>query len=238
MSYPFITANGDGNATAAFVSATQSSGLNITTLGAIAQLQLAVANLMLGEPPTGIVPAANVTAGTFGAGAFTFQGALAIGGALTGVTTLNMSGALTAGAISGTTVASSGQGRFNGASSIAGLGLSAAGPIYQETGAVGTNAFVMNSPGTGYGGLGVVGTNSWALGYTAAIGTGITAALTWTSAGAVTVASTLAVTGGFGCNGATPQTKTTLNAASTDLASVIALCNQIRTTIIANGQSQ
>lgn len=60
----------------------------------------------------------------------------------------------------------------------------------------------------------------------------------FTVTGAATFSSTLAVTGGFGCNGATPQAKTTLNAASTDLASVIALCNQIRTTIIANGQSQ
>ncbi len=92
MAYPFITANGDGNATAAFVSATQSSGLNITSLGAIAQLQLAVANLMLGEPPTGLVPAANVTAGTFGAGAFTFQGALTAGAA--SFTTLAASGAV------------------------------------------------------------------------------------------------------------------------------------------------
>ena len=40
---------------------------------------------------------------------------------------------------------------------------------------------------------------------------------------------------GFACNNATPQGAYTLNAASTDLASVVALCNQIRTALINNG---
>ena len=40
---------------------------------------------------------------------------------------------------------------------------------------------------------------------------------------------------GFGCNGATPQGAYTLNAASTDLPTVVALCNQIRTALINNG---
>ena len=39
----------------------------------------------------------------------------------------------------------------------------------------------------------------------------------------------------FACNNATPQGAYTLNAASTDLASVVALCNQIRTALINNG---
>ena len=39
----------------------------------------------------------------------------------------------------------------------------------------------------------------------------------------------------FGCNGNTPQSKYTLNAASTDLSTVVALCNQIRTALINNG---
>ena len=39
----------------------------------------------------------------------------------------------------------------------------------------------------------------------------------------------------FGCNNATPQSAYTLNAASTDLPSVVALCNQIRTALINNG---
>lgn len=50
--------------------------------------------------------------------------------------------------------------------------------------------------------------------------------------------TTLAASGAFGCNGSTPQTKATFNAASTDLASVIALCNQIRAALIANGIGQ
>lgn len=41
--------------------------------------------------------------------------------------------------------------------------------------------------------------------------------------------------GAFGCNGATPQGKYTVNAASSDLATVIALTNQIRTALINNG---
>lgn len=44
--------------------------------------------------------------------------------------------------------------------------------------------------------------------------------------------------GKFGCNGATPQAKATLNAASTDLATVVSLCNQIRTLLINNGMAQ
>ena len=40
---------------------------------------------------------------------------------------------------------------------------------------------------------------------------------------------------GFACNNATPQSAYTLNAASTDLPSVVALCNQIRTALINNG---
>jgi hypothetical protein len=52
---------------------------------------------------------------------------------------------------------------------------------------------------------------------------------------------TLDVTGnlrcstGFGCNGKTPQTAYAVNAASTDLATVVALCNQLRGALIANG---
>lgn len=39
----------------------------------------------------------------------------------------------------------------------------------------------------------------------------------------------------FSCNNATPQSAYTLNAASTDLTTVVALCNQIRTALINNG---
>lgn len=51
----------------------------------------------------------------------------------------------------------------------------------------------------------------------------------------------LAVTGsitastGFGCNSKTAQTAVTVNAASTDLATVVALCNQLRAALVANG---
>ena len=54
--------------------------------------------------------------------------------------------------------------------------------------------------------------------------------------GTITVtAASFGTSGKFGCNGATPPTRTTLNAASTDLTTVIALCNQIRTALQNNG---
>lgn len=47
--------------------------------------------------------------------------------------------------------------------------------------------------------------------------------------------NSLVCTNGFGCNGTAAQTEVTVDSASTDLPSVIALCNQIRTALIANG---
>lgn len=39
----------------------------------------------------------------------------------------------------------------------------------------------------------------------------------------------------FSCNGKAPQGSATVNAAATDLGSVITLCNQLRAALIANG---
>lgn len=50
----------------------------------------------VGTLASGAVPASLVTAGTFGSGSYTFPGALAMTGALTGVTTLTTSGAINA----------------------------------------------------------------------------------------------------------------------------------------------
>jgi hypothetical protein len=47
--------------------------------------------------------------------------------------------------------------------------------------------------------------------------------------------TSLTASSGFGCNGKTAQTPAAVNAAATDLASVIALCNQLRAALIANG---
>lgn len=44
--------------------------------------------------------------------------------------------------------------------------------------------------------------------------------------------------GEFGCNGATPRAKATVNAACSDLATAVALLNQIRTALINNGICQ
>jgi hypothetical protein len=56
----------------------------------------------------------------------------------------------------------------------------------------------------------------------------------WTSTGLIVTGSTTTSTG-FGCNGKTAQTAYTVNAASTDLSTVVALCNQLRTALINNG---
>ncbi len=73
------------------------------------------------------VAAGDVTSGTFGSftgdvGTYTFPAGINAGGALSGVTTLNMSGALTAGAISGTTIATSGNGAVYGTPLVASTG--------------------------------------------------------------------------------------------------------------------
>ena len=56
-----------------------------------------------------------------------------------------------------------------------------------------------------------------------------------TNAGHLETTGALQVATGFGCNSKTPQTAVAVNAASTDLASVVALCNQLRAALIANG---
>jgi hypothetical protein len=49
------------------------------------------------------------------------------------------------------------------------------------------------------------------------------------------ISGALQATQGFGVNGASPQAAAAVNAASVDLATVIALCNQLRAALIANG---
>jgi len=49
------------------------------------------------------------------------------------------------------------------------------------------------------------------------------------------VTGTGSFTGAFGANGNAAQGKYTVNAASTDLATVVALCNQLRAALVANG---
>ncbi len=48
-------------------------------------------------------------------------------------------------------------------------------------------------------------------------------------------ANSLVATNGFGCNGTTAQTEVTVNSACTDLATAVALVNQLRVALIANG---
>ena len=75
---PATTTTGTGVVTAL--------GVNVGTAGAFV-----VNGGALGTPSSGAVAASLITAGTFGAGAYTFPGALAITGALTGVTALTAS---------------------------------------------------------------------------------------------------------------------------------------------------
>ena len=53
--------------------------------------------------------------------------------------------------------------------------------------------------------------------------------------GALSSTGTIAGTGGFGCNGSSPQTPFSLGAAATDLPTAIALANKLRTMAINNG---
>lgn len=79
---PATTTTGTGVVTAL--------GVNVGTAGAFV-----VNGGALGTPSSGAVAASLITAGTFGAGAYTFPGALAITGAFTGATTGAFSGQVT-----------------------------------------------------------------------------------------------------------------------------------------------
>lgn len=57
----------------------------------------------------------------------------------------------------------------------------------------------------------------------------------YSAGGANYFAGSLQTNAGFGCNTKSPQASYSVNAASSDLATVIALCNQLRAALIANG---
>lgn len=85
MAFPTVTASTEGNAQAAFQSACNAAGLQLGSLNAVSQLQLALANLLDYDPTTQDVPAGNIVPGTFAAntasptGAFIFTGNLTVG---------------------------------------------------------------------------------------------------------------------------------------------------------------
>lgn len=72
MTFPAVTSTSDGDISAAFVSAAQAAGIKVTNLSGLSQLQLVAANLLQAFPATVTVPASQVSAGTFGAGDYTF----------------------------------------------------------------------------------------------------------------------------------------------------------------------
>lgn len=99
-----LSATNDAAAGAQFQATVQSFGVDVSHLGQVAQLQLAVAELYVDTPP-GSVAAADVASGTFGAnipdtGEYKFPGVLSVLGA-----TLNLSTAGAAFEFTGTTVA-------------------------------------------------------------------------------------------------------------------------------------
>jgi len=190
----------------------------------------------IGTLVAGAVPASLVTAGTFGAGTYTFPGALAITGALTGVTTLTSTGLLAV------TVASGYAGTFMGGN--VGIGTTGPGAKLSVLDAAGTttNSLYVESVAQTSGNTGFFYSNSAQSGNTLRVyqdGAGSTGPAlyvysdgaygavfekgnvgigttgpshlldvngTFRAVGAATFSSTLAVTGGFGCNGTAPQT--------------------------------
>jgi hypothetical protein len=143
----------------------------------------------VGTLTSGAVPASLITAGTFGAGAYTFPGALAITGALSGVTTL-----ATSSTINGQTISSAANftGTITTASTLntgADVIITTASGTANRTRLVQTGVvswYLRNSATTGLFALEEAGVADW---FTVAKTTG-----------AATFAGTLAVTGGFGCN--------------------------------------
>ncbi len=67
------------------------------------------------------------------------------------------------------------------------------------------------------------------------IGTHNIIRMTFAANGAIDTTGSFTVATAFGCNGKTAQTAYTVNAACTDLPTVVALCNQLRAALVANG---
>lgn len=106
MAWPYYAATtGDAGAASAMQSAASASGLDVSTLGPMGQVQLIVANLLRSDPTTVAVPAGDVEAGTFGAntgtptGAYTFVGTLNFQGLFRSTTALATPSALAATAL-------------------------------------------------------------------------------------------------------------------------------------------
>ena len=89
MTWPDYNDLTDAQASSAFQSAASANSLKVAGLSAIGQLQLACANLLLGDAPVGDIPAGEIAPGTFASssssptGAFTFAARLNVTGAQT-----------------------------------------------------------------------------------------------------------------------------------------------------------
>ena len=76
---------------------------------------------------------------------------------------------------------------------------------------------------------------SQSVNYAASAGNAATATTATNLSGGTVSATTGSFSGAFGCNGISAQTSYSVNSACSDLATAIALINQLRAALIANG---
>lgn len=100
MAFPTTVYTNNNTAASGLVSNAAEAGLDVSGLNPIAQLQSAVANLLISDPITTTVPAGNVTSGTFGSndgdtGTYTFPAAVVVTGTISGITSATYSARLT-----------------------------------------------------------------------------------------------------------------------------------------------
>ncbi len=207
-----IVATNDGAAGALFQSSVQAAGTDLTHLSPLAQLQLAVAQLFTDEPP-GTVNASDVSAGTFGAGDFTFPANLTVVGP-----TLTLSAAGAAFAVAGTTTALT--------ANVASGAITIKGNIGTGTGAVG--GFVFQVPVTH-------GSDSVAQTLTTVLTLDATTVVRATFAGALAITGALtgATTGAF--SGAVTIGGATLTLSTAGAAFAIAGTTTALTADVASG---
>jgi len=108
MAWPDYNDLTDAQASSAFQSAASANSLKIANLSALGQLQLACANLLLGDAPVGDIPAGEIAAGTFGSSSSTPTGNYGFPNVLFSTTAITTPSALAATAFNAFASAASG----------------------------------------------------------------------------------------------------------------------------------